>query len=624
MNRADPHRFWLATAGDPSRAVTGLGAPDVRLAWGRARPLSLWWGDGDRPTLARQQTPRGECAVMLAGRLHKRDGAEALVESGAGLTSAERVLAAYLAHGSRVVSSLRGAFVLVVWDARDDTVVVARDHMGEHPAFYAERGGALVVSPSPEEIAAGGPSPEPNALAVADWVLLGRTQLDETLFAGVRRLPQGHLLESRPGTVAVTRYWTPPIWDGERAPWDEEESLERFDAALERAVARRLDNGPAAIFLSGGVDSASVASVARDVRTARGQPPPTAFSLAFPDEQSNEEPVQRAVASVLGLPQVVVPLEEAVAPDGILLAGLETARRSWQPCINPWEAAYETLELRSASLGSRTILTGAGGNEILEVPWTFAADLLRRGDVRASNAFAGDLARYFGGARRRYALDVFWRNGLRLLLRDAAVARLPRPLLERRSSRRAAAYAASLPAWVLPGARLRADVVARHRRPAPRRLAGSAAARARALDSVWDTIFTEAVHLSGARAGVAQHAPLYDTDLVTLVFSLPPGHVLLGGIVKGVARETFRRRAGGTVPELVAPSVDGLFNRILDDDAPRALDALGGLPTLAELGIVAANEAQATVAGLESVARVGYYERWQVLAAEAWLQQRFR
>jgi hypothetical protein len=387
-------------------------------------------------------------------------------------------------------------------------------------------------------------------------------------------------------------------------------------------MERRLDARQTALFLSGGVDSAVVAAVARDVRRRRGLDPPHALSIVFPDPESNEEPVQRAVATALALPQTLVRLADAVGEKGILLAGLETAERSWQPCINPWEAAYDELARRAGEQGYATLLTGAGGNEALEVPWLWSADLLRKGDVRSLAIFASSLSGYLGGAPRRYLAELVWGSGLRPLLRDAAVAVLPRRVVQRMRAARSKRWGARLPEWALPDGALRREVIARRHAELPARVAGHEAARMRRLDSPWDSIFMEAVHLSAERTGVQIVAPLYDPDVVSTVVGMPPRALLYEGQLKGVAGASFKARLGPNAPRLGVAGVDALFNRILDEDSPTALSQMDGLPMLEALGVVG-DSAQTAVRGFGAAGKAGYYERWQVLAAEAWLQRRF-
>jgi len=88
-------------------------------------------------------------------------------------------------------------------------------------------------------------------------------------------------------------------------------SLSRRDDAklLEQAVERCLRPGPAGIFLSGGLDSVSVAAMATDVARKSGARDPLALSIVFPTDDANEEDVQRGVAGGLGLEHVGIGLD---------------------------------------------------------------------------------------------------------------------------------------------------------------------------------------------------------------------------------------------------------------------------------------------------------------------------
>src|SRR5207248_4584102 len=104
--------------------------------------------------------------------------------------------------------------------------------------------------------------------------------------------------------------------------WIAEDELGRFDALLEQTVERYLALGPAAVYLSGGLDSVTVAAVAAGSSLRKGLPAPWALSLAFPDAECNEEAIQRSVAADLGLPHVLLPFDAAVGAHGLLRSAL--------------------------------------------------------------------------------------------------------------------------------------------------------------------------------------------------------------------------------------------------------------------------------------------------------------
>jgi asparagine synthase (glutamine-hydrolysing) len=93
--------------------------------------------------------------------------------------------------------------------------------------------------------------------------------MERTAFRGVRRLPAGHALKYSNGEVKARRYATLPIEEPlflKRG----EDYVEQFRGHLEQAVRDRLPAGPAGFFMSGGLDSTSVAAVAASVQARRG------------------------------------------------------------------------------------------------------------------------------------------------------------------------------------------------------------------------------------------------------------------------------------------------------------------------------------------------------------------
>ena len=117
------------------------------------------------------------------------------------------------------------------------------------------------------------------------------------------------------------RYWDPAP-DG-NIEWVRPDEIEQFDALFDQAVARCMAPGPVGIFLSGGLDSVSVAAVATTRARAAADREPLALSLAFPGD-ANEEPVQREVATALGIDQIVLDWDAAVG-------SRMTAAHPWLP-----------------------------------------------------------------------------------------------------------------------------------------------------------------------------------------------------------------------------------------------------------------------------------------------------
>jgi asparagine synthase (glutamine-hydrolysing) len=133
-----------------------------------------------------------------------------------------------------------------------------------HPLFFARGQRELVISTSLDVII-GHPaiSKELNRPAIFSNFLGYLPWLKETFYAQVDRVPPGNAMRVRRGNIEIFRYWDPHPRD-ESPLWIKENEVGRFDELLTQAVDRFLELGPAGIYLSGGLDSVSVAAVATD------------------------------------------------------------------------------------------------------------------------------------------------------------------------------------------------------------------------------------------------------------------------------------------------------------------------------------------------------------------------
>src|SRR5205085_1592939 len=160
-------------------------------------------------------------------------------------------------------------------------LVLARDPLGAHPLFYAETDTGLFLSPSTNALVQEPQVPgRVNRALVADNFCRRWPIPDETYYEEVKRVPSGHIVRIRDGSVERRRYWDPSP-PGQPVDWADDDEVEQFDSLLDQAVDRCLSVGPTGIYLSGGLDSISVAAVARDRTALHGVPAPRALSLVF-------------------------------------------------------------------------------------------------------------------------------------------------------------------------------------------------------------------------------------------------------------------------------------------------------------------------------------------------------
>jgi len=375
-----------------------------------------WVGDGVAfghallsiaPPSANQQQPfslDGEAWIVADARLDARaDLLSELHSAGhacpTGAGDAELILRAYAAWGQACLEHLLGDFCFAIWDGKRKSLFCAHDQVGIKPFYYAETKRWLVFSNTLDcmqpEAAAG-----LHELSVADFLLFGSVQdPSATIFAGIRRLPPAHALTWCGGKLSVKRYWTPPL-DEEVHYKHSTDYEEQFRQLLHTAVQDRLRTDRAAISLSGGLDSTSVAAFARRAGCGGLRAFTMVFDKVMPDEERH---YSRLVAESLGIPI------EYLAGDRYLTEAQPdfSGVRSSQPDENVLAAFVTDSCYQRASNTARILFTGQGGDVGLFPSNSHFRRLLGQGRL---GRFLGDGARY---ARARRGLPPL---GLRTLL----------------------------------------------------------------------------------------------------------------------------------------------------------------------------------------------------------------
>ena len=212
-------------------------------------------------------------------------------------TDTEVIIHLYEEIGAECVKKLRGMFGLAIYDKVKRKLILARDRLGKKPLHYAYHRGNLYFGSEIKSILAVVPElAEVNAQALLEYLNFGYVPDPITAFAGIDKLPPGHLLEFENGKISVRQYWDLPPYDT-YFPKTEEECLEELEHRLFEATRIRLiSDVPLGAFLSGGVDSSTV--VAMMARASSG--PVKTFSIGFTRDDFNEAHYARIVARKFG------------------------------------------------------------------------------------------------------------------------------------------------------------------------------------------------------------------------------------------------------------------------------------------------------------------------------------
>jgi asparagine synthase (glutamine-hydrolysing) len=176
-------------------------------------------------------------------------------------TDTEVVLHSYEQWGPDCLTRFNGMFAFAIWDQRTRTLFLARDRFGIKPLYYAQADGRFLFASEVKSLLRAGVPRRVSPEALVEYFTFQNLLSDLTLFDGVRLLPPGHTLTVSEDGIKTERYWD-LTFDPEDGV-DEEEWSERIRGVFEEVVTRQLvSDVPVGSYLSGGMDSASIAAVA--------------------------------------------------------------------------------------------------------------------------------------------------------------------------------------------------------------------------------------------------------------------------------------------------------------------------------------------------------------------------
>lgn len=269
----------------------------------------------------------------------------------------EAILPLYLERGTDAIPMLDGMFGLVIWDHRTRTLTLARDRAGEKPLFYTRVNGEVLFA-SELQCLLRHPdvSRELDPVAIAEYLRLGWIPEPRTPFAGIHRVPAGTYMRFRAdGTSETVRYWDPYAFDIE--PIAPREAVFELQRLIEEAVAKQLmSDVPVGVFISGGLDSSILATLASKVV---GVQKVHTFSAQFAEESYDESSDAARLARRMRTRHVPVRTDEETLLDALRNVTQRVAEPLADPAILP-----TFLLARAAREHVKVILSGEGADEL--------------------------------------------------------------------------------------------------------------------------------------------------------------------------------------------------------------------------------------------------------------------
>ena len=263
----------------------------------------------------------------------------------------------WLRDGPAYAGQLRGMYSLAIHERIARTVTLSRDPFGIKPLYVTQTADCLAFASEPRALLAAGLGARAVRPAARDELLqIQFTTGSQTIFPGIHRVLPGETLTCAEGRV-LERRRIAALPDGPPEPIEEDAALARLDRALTESVdLHQRSDVPYGMFLSGGIDSATILTVMARLNSQ----PVRAYTAGFAHAGvADERAAAAAVARSLGATHETIEV---------------TAAMTWRhlpeivACMDDPAADYAIIPTwflaRRAREEVKVVLAGEGGDEM--------------------------------------------------------------------------------------------------------------------------------------------------------------------------------------------------------------------------------------------------------------------
>jgi asparagine synthase (glutamine-hydrolysing) len=342
------------------------------------------------------------CSIAYNGEIYNTDELiPPLLNAGYSFDTAsdtEVILYAFMEYGPDFVSRLNGIFAFAIWDSAENRLFLYRDRVGVKPCFYALQGNTLIFGSEPKALFCyPGFSPRINMDSLREILSIGPARTPGCgVFCDVKEVLPGHMLCISPDGLKESEYWQLTATEHRDNYAD---TVERTSFLVKDAVTRQMvSDVPVCTFLSGGIDSSIVTSIAASSLAQCGKALHT-FSFDFKENdiyfQSNAFQPERDLPYVKQMVDYCHTNHCFLECDEITLADMLT--NSVDAKDLPGMADVDASLLYFCSLvaqHNKVCLTGECADEIFGgYPWFYRPELMNRdgfpwsADITARTAF---------------------------------------------------------------------------------------------------------------------------------------------------------------------------------------------------------------------------------------------
>jgi asparagine synthase (glutamine-hydrolysing) len=301
----------------------------------------------------------GNYTLVYNGELYNfKEIKETLLKQGVEFTTSsdtEVILEAFIAWGEKCVDHFNGMFAFAVWNEKNEELFIFRDRLGIKPLYYAWDEETLYFSSELKAIAPFINQSNWDELAIQHYFRLGYIPAPYTIYKSVRKLEEGAYIQLNTADFLIKKYWELEEKVENETISNENEAKTQYHELLKSSVELRLQSDvPFGVFLSGGIDSSTVAAVAQSI----AEKPISTFSIGFEEATFNESEYAKKVADQLGTDHHEFVLSHKEIQDLIS----EIPKWYDEPFADA-SALPTYLVSKMASEKVKMVLTGDGGDE---------------------------------------------------------------------------------------------------------------------------------------------------------------------------------------------------------------------------------------------------------------------
>lgn len=270
-------------------------------------------------------------------------------------SDSEVVIHGYRQWGTNIFSRLRGMFAVALWDSNNENLILARDPIGKKPLHFFQDKNSFIFSSEIKTIA----EVHKNILKINTDSMIEYFSLESvgntgTIYSNIYKVEAGHfLVVDKNHNITKSSFWKPNL---EIMSINKNNLVDQVDLKIGDSVKKRLiADVPIGLFLSGGIDSATILAKISEL----GRKDVKIFTAKFDDDSYDESAAAKSIANSFGYQTIELPIVNRKAQESLDSVIECIDEPLADPAIIP-----QLILSKYAKEHVDVVLTGDGGDEL--------------------------------------------------------------------------------------------------------------------------------------------------------------------------------------------------------------------------------------------------------------------